>query len=656
MSENDGKSISSHLAEERVFPPPATFAKNARIGTAEYEALQQEAAANPEKYWKKAGEALVWKKPFTQVLDWKLPRSKWFADGELNATDTCLDQHLDGPRRNKAAIIWEGEPGDVRTLTYQQLHDAVCAFAGALREQGVKKGDRVAIYMPLVPEIIVAMHACARLGATHSVVFGGFSAESLRDRINDSECKVVLTADGGHRRGKIVRLKDVVDEALGSNACPSVSSVVVLQRTGQEVAMESGRDIWWHDALRPENAGTPVTESVAVDAEHPLFILYTSGTTGKPKGVVHSTAGYLTGCLRSFELVFDHNDRDIFWCSADAGWITGHSYVAYGPLAAGSTLMMYEGAPTYPEPDRFWELIAKHKVSVFYTAPTAIRTFMRLGESHLKKHDLSSLRLLGTVGEPINPEAWIWYREVVGRGECPIVDTYWQTETGSIMVSPVPGAVDTTPGTATRPLPGLDFAVVREDGSECDVNEGGLLVVRKPWPSMMRTVWGDDDRFKKTYWSQIEGCYFTGDGARKDQKGNFWIMGRVDDVVNVSGHRLGTMEVESALVGHKTVAESAVVARPDNITGQAIVAFVTLKGDQTPTDELKKTLMDVVAKDIGSFARPAEIRFADALPKTRSGKIMRRLLREIATEGSVSGDTTSLEDLSVLAALRTDEE
>jgi len=661
-TDDKAQSISSHLAETRVFAPPEAFAAAATVDGDKYDALKKAGADNPEGYWAEAAEELVWKKKWSTVLDWQLPRSKWFKEGELNATDSCLDAHLSTWRANKAAIIWEGEPGDVRTLTYRQLHQDVCDFAGVLRAQGVEKGDRVAIYMPLVPEIAVAMLACARIGATHSVVFGGFSADSLRDRINDSECKVVLTADGGHRKGKVVHLKDIVDDACKDNSCPSVSRVIVLQRTGNEVAMQEGRDIWWHDALRKddtlEDGGwTSVTVSTAVEAEHPLFILYTSGTTGKPKGVVHSTGGYMTGAKRSFEMVFDHKDEDVYWCSADAGWITGHSYVVYGPLAAGSTVFMYEGAPTYPEADRFWELIAKHKVSIFYTAPTAIRTFMRIGDAYVNKHDLSSLRVLGTVGEPINPEAWIWYRDVIGRGECPIVDTWWQTETGSMMIAPVPGAVPTMPGSATRPLPGLDIEVVRQDGSVCDDNEGGLLVVRQPWPSMMRTVWGDDERFKKTYWSQIDGYYFTGDGARRDENGNFWIMGRVDDVVNISGHRLGTMEVESALVGDTRVAESAVVARPDDITGQAIVAFVTLKSNQSPSEELKKSLKETVAKDIGAFARPAEIRFADALPKTRSGKIMRRLLRELATEGNVTGDTTSLEDLTVIAKLRgTDED
>lgn len=649
-------SISSHLAETRVFEPPAGFAESAIVDAKRYAELKAEADKDPEAYWEKAAEELVWKKRWSKVLEWDLPHVKWFTGGELNATESCLDRHLSTHRRHKAAIIWEGEPGDTVTLTYQQLWDQVCRFAGVLRNLGVEKGDRVCIYMPLVPETVVAMLACARIGATHSVVFGGFSADSLRDRVNDAACKAVITADGGHRRGQIVRLKDTVDAALKDNACPSVEKVVVLQRTGHEVAMQAGRDEWWHVVMRPENAGEPVREAVAVDAEHPLYILYTSGTTGKPKGVVHSTGGYLTQVLRTTKWVFDLKEEDLYWCSADVGWVTGHSYVTYGPLAAGATVFLYEGAPTYPEADRFWEMIERHRVTVFYTAPTAIRTFMRLGDHHPERHDLSSLRVLGTVGEPINPEAWMWYRNVVGKERCPIVDTWWQTETGAIMVSPLPGAVPTKPGSATKPLPGISLEVVHRDGTPCAPNEGGYLVAKRPWPSMMRTVWGDDERFRQTYWVQVKGCYFTGDGARMDEDGYLWIMGRVDDVVNVSGHRLGTMEVESALVGHPKVAEAAVVGRPDEIKGQGVVAFVTLKGHVTPSSELKEELKATVAKEIGSFARPDEIRFADALPKTRSGKIMRRLLRELASEGDVKGDVTSLEDLTVLAQLRGSDE
>ncbi|HEY4219680.1 MAG TPA: acetate--CoA ligase [Myxococcota bacterium] len=641
-----------------LFPPPAAFAERARInaGTRSH-ADGTDALA----YWERAADALVWQKRWSQVLEWKAPHSKWFVGGTLNVTDSCLDRHAKSWRRTKAAIIWESEPGDIRTITYGQLYDEVARFAGALLKLGVKTGDRVSIYMPLVPEAAVAMLACARIGATHSVVFGGFSAEALRDRINDAQCKLVITADGGARKGQVVRLKDTVDKALDSGACPSVSKgVVVLRRTGHDVSMVPGRDVWWHDVVREAK---PLLQAVAVDAEHPLFILYTSGTTGKPKGVVHSTGGYLTQVARTTRWVFDLKDEDIYWCTADVGWVTGHSYVVYGPLANGATVFMYEGAPTYPGPDRFWDMIERHKISILYTAPTAIRTFMRLGDGHVSKHDLSSLRLLGSVGEPINPEAWRWYHRVVGGGRCPVVDTWWQTETGGIMVSPLPGITSAKPGSCTRPLPGLDVDVVRKDNTRCDDDEQGFLVIKAPWPSMMRTVWGDDERFRQTYWVQAKDpntgapWYFTGDGARRDKDGYIWVIGRVDDVVNVSGHRLGTAEVESALVLHHAVAEAAVVGRPDELRGQGVVAFVTLKADRTPSDALIEELKKQVATEIGSFARPDEIRWANALPKTRSGKIMRRLLRELATEGRVTGDLTSLEDLSVIAALRgTDDE
>ncbi|MDP2344837.1 MAG: acetate--CoA ligase [Deltaproteobacteria bacterium] len=650
-----------------TYPPPPAFAARARINAATVKALHLDRVdddADRLAYWSDAAEALAWRTHWHTLLDWNPPRARWFVGGTLNATESCLDRHLSTWRRNKAAIIWEGEPmqgarpTEVRTLTYQQLHDEVCRFAGALRALGVELGDRVCIYMPLVPEAVIAMLACARLGATHSVVFGGFSAEALRDRIHDSQCKVVVTADGGARKGQIVRLKDTVDQALSDPRTSSIQHVVVLKRTGHDVNMVPKRDLWWDDA----NAlGAPVQEAVAVDAEHPLFILYTSGTTGKPKGVVHSTGGFLTGVSRSYRFVFDHKDEDIFWCSADVGWVTGHSYVAYGPLCNGATIFLYEGAPTHPEPNRFWEMIERHRISILYTAPTAIRTFMRLGDQHVKQHDLSSLRLLGSVGEPINPEAWRWYHDVVGGGRCPIVDTWWQTETGSIMASPLPGLTTTKPGSCMKALPGIDLCVVRPDGLECDLEEQGLLVSRKPWPSMMLTVWGDDERYRQTYWSQLKDpvtgdpWYFTGDGARFDKDGALWISGRVDDVVNVAGHRLGTAEIESALVLHPAVAEAAVVGRPDEVRGQAIVAFVTLKASQTPSEALKAELSKQVASEIGSFARPDEIRWANALPKTRSGKIMRRLLRELATKGRVDGDMTSLEDFGAIAALQTED-
>jgi acetyl-CoA synthetase len=650
------------------YPPSAAFASRARVNADTWAGLGLDDAASEAgrlAYWEQAADALVWRTRWSKLLEWEAPRARWYVGGTLNASETCLDQHLTTWRRNKAALIWEGEPMDgpqpteTRTLTYQQLYDEVCRCAGALRALGVDVGDRVCIYMPLVPEAVIAMLACARLGATHSVVFGGFSAEALRDRVHDASCKVVITADGGARKGQVVRLKDTVDAALSDSRAASVAKVLVLKRTGHDVAMTEGRDVWWHDVVP---GAVPVKDAVAVDAEHPLFILYTSGTTGKPKGVVHSTAGYLVGAARSYRFVFDHKDSDIFWCSADVGWITGHTYVTYGPLANGATVFLYEGAPVHPNPDRFWDIIERHRISVLYTAPTAIRTFMRMGDHYVKQHDLSSLRLLGSVGEPINPEAWRWYHDVVGGRRCPIVDTWWQTETGGMMATPLPGFTSTKPGSCMGPLPGIDLAVVRQDGSECARGEQGLLVSRKPWPSMMRTVWGDDDRFRQTYFSQIkdpqtgEPWYFTGDGARFDEDGCLWIAGRVDDVVNVSGHRLGTAEVESALVLHKSVAEAAVVGRPDDIKGQGIVAFVTLKAGVAPTDELKGALMKQVQAEIGSFARPDDIRWANALPKTRSGKIMRRLLRELATKGRVDGDITSLEDLGAIAALQKDDD
>jgi acetyl-CoA synthetase len=646
-------SIESVLKEDRLFKPSEEFSKQAVIKSMEeYERLRQEAMDSPEEFWGRiAEENLHWFKKWDKVLEWNLPHAKWFVGGKINISYNCLDRHLLGTRRNKAALIWEGEPGDQRTLTYQQLHSEVCRFANVLKKMGVETGDRVALYMPMIPELAIAMLACARIGATHSVVFGGFSADALKDRINDAGCKMVVTADGCWRRGTEVKLKQAVDEALKHT--PTIENCIVVKRTGSEIQFQPGRDHWWDELMQTVNADCPAEK---IDSEQPLFILYTSGTTGKPKGIMHTTAGYLLQATLTMKWVFDIKDEDIYWCTADIGWVTGHSYVVYGPLANGATVLMYEGAPNYPEPDRFWDMIERHRVNIFYTAPTAIRAFIKWGEHHPLKHDLSSLRLLGTVGEPINPEAWMWYRNVIGKGKCPIVDTWWQTETGAIMISPLPGATPTKPGSATKPLPGIEAAIMTRDGKETGANEGGYLVIKRPWPSMLRTIWGDDERYRTQYWSEIEGVYFAGDGSRMDADGYFWIMGRVDDVINVSGHRLGTAEVESALVSHPTVAESAVVGRPDDLKGQAIVAFVTLESGSTPSDELKQELRNHVAKEIGVLAKPDEIRFSDALPKTRSGKIMRRLLRELATSGGVQGDTTTLEDFSVLESLRQEDE
>lgn len=650
MSENTA--IESVLNESRIFPPSPEFSLNAHIKSFdEYEKLYAEAAADPDAFWAKQAEALDWFRKWDTVLEWDEPFAKWFSGGTLNVSYNCLDRHLKGWRRNKAAIIWEGEPGEIKTITYLQLHQEVSRFANVLKKLGVNTGDRVALYMPLVPALAVAMLACARIGATHTVIFGGFSADAIRDRVNDGQCKLIITADGGYRRGAEIRLKDVVDEA--ATQCPSVENVIVFRRTGTKVAMRPGRDHWWHELTKTVGTDCPAE---ALDAEHPLYILYTSGTTGKPKGILHTTGGYLTQTAYSAKMVFDLKDDDIFWCTADIGWVTGHSYVVYGPLANGATVFMYEGAPNFPEPDRFWDIIERHKINILYTAPTAIRAFIKWGEQHPLKHDLSSLRLLGTVGEPINPEAWMWYHHVIGKGKCPIVDTWWQTETGSIMISPLPGATPTVPGTATRPLPGIIIDVVNKAGESVGDNEGGYLVIKHPWPAMLRTLYGDDERYKETYWSEFPGCYFAGDGARRDERGYFWIMGRVDDVINVSGHRLGTAEIESALVSHEAVAEAAVVGRPDDLKGQAIAAFVTLEGRRKGGEELKETLRAHVTKEIGALARPDDIRFTDTLPKTRSGKIMRRLLREIASGSAVAGDVTTLEDFSVLEKLREDEE
>ena len=646
------ENITSVLSEKRLFKPPASFARQAYVSSfAHYKRMYNASVRDPEKFWSAAARELVWFRKWKKVLQWRLPFAKWFIGGRMNVSYNCLDRHLQTWRKNKAAILWEGEPGDSRTLTYQQLHSEVCRFANVLKHLGVVKGDRVVIYMPLIPELAIAMLACARIGATHSIIFGGFSSQALIDRIQDAGAKIVVTADGSNRRGNLVPLKKNVDDAL--QRLPFVENVIVYKRTGHQIPMEPGRDHWWSALM--ENVSDQC-EAEPLDSEHPLFILYTSGTTGKPKGVVHSTAGYLLGVTLTTRLVFDLKDQDTYWCTADVGWITGHSYVVYGPLANGATTVMYEGAPNWPEPDRFWKIIEKYKVSVFYTAPTAIRAFLKWGEQWPNKHDLSSLRLLGTVGEPINPEAWMWYHKVIGKGKCPIVDTWWQTETGMIMITPLPGSTPVKPGTATLPFPGVVADVVNRKGESVGKNQGGYLVIRKPWPAMLRTIYGDPQRYKRQYWSDIPGVYFTGDGARRDEDGYFWIMGRVDDVLNVSGHRLGTAEIESALVSHPRVAEAAVVGKPDEIKGSAICAFVTLEGRDGPTPDLKEELRRHVAKEIGAMARPDEIRFSDALPKTRSGKIMRRLLREIATTGSVGGDTTTLEDFSVLEKLRGAEE
>jgi acetyl-CoA synthetase len=648
MAEN----IESHLVEKRVFKPAKAFARRARIRSLEqYRRMYRESIVRPEKFWAREAEELVWQKRWSKVLEWKAPFAKWFVSGKLNVSENCLDRHLAGPTRNKAAILWEGEPGDKRTLTYQQLHREVCRFANVLKRNTIRKGDRVIIYMPTIPEAAIAMLACARIGAVHSVVFGGFSAESIRDRIADCGATAVVTADGGYRRGAIVPLKKNVDDALRGGT--SVRRVIVFRRAGNDIHMEEDRDVWWHRELEYVNGHCP---PAALDSEHPLYVLYTSGSTGKPKGILHTTGGYLVGIASTAKYVFDFRDEDLFWCTADVGWVTGHSYVVYGPLANGATTLMYEGAPNWPEPDRFWRIVEEYGVTILYTAPTAIRAFIRWGDQWLQKHDLTSLRLLGSVGEPINPEAWMWYKEKVGGGRCPIVDTWWQTETGAIMITPLPGAIPTKPGSATLPFFGIDAAIVDEAGQEVGPNVGGKLIIRGPWPSMLRAIYGDKARYKKQYWSEYKGNYLTGDGARRDKDGYFWIVGRIDDVLNVAGHRLGTSEIESALVSHANVAEAAVVGRPDELKGQSVVAFVTLKGGITASASLKTELREHVGIHIGAIAKPDEIRFAEALPKTRSGKIMRRLLKEVASGKTVTGDTTTLEDLGVLATLAGAEE
>ncbi len=659
--------ITSMLQEERLFPPAKAFSAKAHVKSmAHYRKLWNESIKSPERFWgKQAKQELVWFKPFKKVLQWKAPNAKWFLGGKLNVSHNCLDKWLNTPHANKAAIIWEGEPatpgkpGEERTITFKQLHHDVCMFANVLKRNGVKKGDRVLIYLPMVPEAAVAMLACTRIGAIHSVVFGGFSAQSVADRIKDSQAKLVVTSDGGFRRGSVVPLKKNVDDALvikdaaGELLTKTIEKVVVLRRSCNEVHMQEGRDVWWHRELEYVDAKCP---AVPMDSEAPLFILYTSGSTGKPKGILHTTGGYLLTAKMTSKYVFDLQDTDVYWCTADIGWVTGHSYVVYGPLANGATSLMYEGAPNWPEPDRFWRIIAKYGVTILYTAPTAIRAFMKWGIEWPKKHDLTSLRLLGTVGEPINPEAWMWYHEIIGGKRCPIVDTWWQTETGGIMITPLPGATPTKPGTATLPFFGILPEVVDDQGNAVPKGSGGKLVIRKPWPGMLRGLWGDPQRYKDTYWSEVKGSYFTGDGCRQDKHGYFWIVGRIDDVLNVAGHRIGTSEVESALVSHPSVAEAAVVGRPDELKGQALVCFVTLKTGQIATPELKNELRNHVGKEIGPVAKPDDVRFADMLPKTRSGKIMRRLLKQIASGIEVKGDTSTLEDLSVLAKLASSDE
>jgi len=649
-----GIEISSVLTENRIFKPSAEFTAKARIKPDDLQALYQQAEDDYEGFWATQARQLIdWRTPFSTTLDdSKAPHYKWFCDGSMNVSYNCIDRHL-ATKADKTAIIFEGEPGDTRHISYQQLHDDVCQFANALKDKGIKNGDRVVIYMPMVPEAVIAMQACARIGAIHSVVFGGFSAEALRDRIDDAQAVMLITADGGTRGGKIVGLKEAADKAL-SKGCKSIKNVIVLKRSGHDIAMQAGRDIWWSDAI----AGQAKTcEPEWVNAEHPLFLLYTSGSTGKPKGIQHASAGYLVNAITTNLWVFDLQDNDIFWCTADVGWITGHTYVAYGPLATGSTIVMYEGTPVIPDGGRFWKMVEQHKVTVFYTAPTAIRALMRLGDNFPNGYDLSSLRLLGTVGEPINPEAWMWYHTVIGKERCPIVDTWWQTETGANVLTPIPGVTATKPGSCTLPLPGMDVDVVNEEGeSITQANTGGYLVIKKPWPSMVRTIWGDDHRYVETYFPKFGGKYYlAGDSARRDEDGYFWIMGRIDDVLNVSGHRLGTMEVESALVAHDAVVEAAVVGRPHEIKGEAIVAFVICKGERPVGDDAKKMVTELrnwVGEQIGAIAKPDDIRFAEGLPKTRSGKIMRRLLRTIAAGEEITSDISTLENEAVVAQLQ----
>jgi len=635
-----------HVLEEKPVPPPPEFSQNARVKSLdEYRELYDRAADDPEAFWGRQAEMLDWFHPYKQVLDWKPPHAKWFLGGKLNVAHNCLDRHL-AQHAHRMALIWEAEDGEVVRLTYAQLLERVCRFANALKSLGVKAGDCVAIYMPMIPELPIAMLGCARIGAVHSVVFGGFSATALADRISDAKAKILITADGGFRRGKVVPLKDTADAALKN--CPTIEKSIVVRRTGENLTWQQGRDLWWHDL---EKAASKDCPAAPFDSEHPLYILYTSGTTGKPKGVLHTSAGYLLQAMWSTQLVFDLRDSDVYWCTADIGWVTGHSYIVYGPLANGATVIMYEGAPDYPSKDRFWQIVEKYKVSIFYSSATAVRAFMSWGMDWLNKHDLSSLRVLGTVGEPINPAAWKWYHDAIGKGRCPIVDTWWQTETGAIMISPLPGATPAKPGSATLPLPGVAAKVVNLQGQPVGPGETGYLTIQEPWPSMLRTIYGDDERYAREYWTRIPGVYFAGDAAQCDKDGYIWVLGRVDDVIKVAGHRLSSMEIESALVSHASVAEAAVVARPDDIKGEAIVCFVTLRTGHSPSGQLRSALMEHVAVTIGSIARPSDVRFCDLLPKTRSGKIMRRLLRELAHNGGISGDTTTLEDMGVIERL-----
>ena len=643
MVENSG-SIDALLQEERTFPPSGDFVGKANMADP---GIYEKARQDPEAFWADLAEELDWFQKWDRVLEWDPPFAKWFVGGKLNVSYNCIDRHLTAGRRNKAAIIWEGEPGDWKVYTYWDLYREVCRFANGLKSLGVRKGDRVTIYLPMTPELPIAMLACARIGAPHSVVFGGFSAESLRDRINDSASKLLITADGGYRRGGIVPLKQNADDSLDGS--PSIERVVVLRRTGSaDDKMVDGRDIWWHDLVE----GQPQTcDPEPMDSEDMLYLLYTSGTTGKPKGIVHTTGGYLLGTYATTKWVFDLKEDDTYWCTADIGWVTGHSYIVYGPLANGATSVMYEGSPDYPDRDRFWAIVAKYGVSILYTAPTAIRTFMRWGVSYPQRHDLSTLRLLGSVGEPINPEAWVWYWQNIGLGHCPVVDTWWQTETGSIMIAPLPGLTTLKPGSATQPFPGIEAEILDEAGNAVGPGGGGYLTIKRPWPSMLRNIYGDPQRFKDTYWSRFPGIYFTADGAKLDEDGYFWLLGRVDDVINVSGHRIGTMEVESALVDNLKVAEAACIGKDHEVKGQAIVAFVTLKDEVAMSDDVITELKAHVAGKIGAMARPDDIYFAAELPKTRSGKIMRRLLRDVA-EGRALGDTTTLADPAVVDSLK----